>query len=130
MRWDQPADNGGSPVTNYILELDDGVQGWRTVYRVSRYLMHESVESVNLVVKVYVIVLSWFVYVVSTINCTWLTMSHAVNKLFPQNIDRQTYDSFARRPASLWCKFIYVFVVSQDRGGPLSTGNGSNSVVL
>ena len=69
VRWDQPADNGGSPVTNYILELDDGVQGWRTVYRVSRYLMHESVESVNLVVKVYVIR--------STVRSTILALTRA-----------------------------------------------------
>ena len=31
VRWDPPSDNGGSPITSYILELDDGVNGWRTV---------------------------------------------------------------------------------------------------
>ena len=31
VRWDPPANNGGSPITSYILELDDGVNGWRTV---------------------------------------------------------------------------------------------------
>ena len=31
VRWDPPADTGGSPITSYILELDDGVNGWRTV---------------------------------------------------------------------------------------------------
>ena len=31
VRWDPPADNGGSPITSYILELDDGANGWRTV---------------------------------------------------------------------------------------------------
>ncbi len=31
VRWDPPADNGGSPVTSYVVELDDGKSGWRTV---------------------------------------------------------------------------------------------------
>lgn len=32
VRWDPPADDGGSPVENYILEIDGG-QGWQTVYK-------------------------------------------------------------------------------------------------
>ena len=32
VRWDPPSDNGGSPVENYILEIDGG-QGWQTVYQ-------------------------------------------------------------------------------------------------
>ncbi len=32
-RWDPPGDTGGAPVTNYIMELDDGANGWRTAYR-------------------------------------------------------------------------------------------------
>ena len=31
VRWDPPSDNGGSPITSYILELDDSANGWRTV---------------------------------------------------------------------------------------------------
>jgi hypothetical protein len=33
VRWDSPSDNGGSTITSYILELDDGSSGWRTVYQ-------------------------------------------------------------------------------------------------
>ena len=32
VRWDPPSDDGGSPVDNYILEIDGG-QGWQTVYQ-------------------------------------------------------------------------------------------------
>lgn len=32
VRWDPPADDGGSPIENYILEIDGG-QGWQTVYK-------------------------------------------------------------------------------------------------
>merc|ERR1712020_188132 len=32
VRWDCPSDDGGSPITNYILEIDDS-RGWQTVYR-------------------------------------------------------------------------------------------------
>ena len=32
VRWDPPSDDGGSPVNNYILEIDGG-QGWQTVYQ-------------------------------------------------------------------------------------------------
>ncbi len=39
MRWDPPAENGGAPVFEYILELDDGQQGWRTVFQVRNYLI-------------------------------------------------------------------------------------------
>ena len=34
VRWDPPADNGGSPVNQFLLEVDDGVNGWRTFYQV------------------------------------------------------------------------------------------------
>eukprot|EP00095_Tigriopus_kingsejongensis_P003703 maker-scaffold382_size189932-snap-gene-0.26 protein:Tk03703 transcript:maker-scaffold382_size189932-snap-gene-0.26-mRNA-1 annotation:"fibronectin type-iii domain-containing protein 3a" len=33
VRWDPPADNGGSPIKSFTLELDDGPNGWRTVYQ-------------------------------------------------------------------------------------------------
>ena len=32
MTWNLPADNGGSPITLYELQLDSG-EGWDTVYR-------------------------------------------------------------------------------------------------
>ncbi len=35
IRWDAPQDTGGAEISNYLLELDDGVNGWRTVYKVT-----------------------------------------------------------------------------------------------
>jgi len=35
VRWDPPSDNGGCPISTYLMEMDAG-EGWRTVYQGSQ----------------------------------------------------------------------------------------------